>query len=75
VPPRQCDAMIGLVSNGASLSDVQRVIGQWLMDPTPRLRKKVNCWAMAARATQVEAFVLARIRRFCMHHIVMRLPE
>ena len=75
IAPRRCDAMIGLASKGASLSDVERVIAEWLMDPTPRLRSEANRWAIAARANQLVPFLLARIRRFCMHKIAMPFPR
>jgi hypothetical protein len=73
-PPRHADAMNRLVSVGANGADVDAVLTDWLVHPTPAIRASLRRWATAALAEHAEAYLLSHIALFCMQAITPSLP-
>ena len=73
-PPRHADAMSRLVSVGAGTADVDAVLTDWLVSPTPQIQALLRCWATAAVAEQPESFLLSHLALYCMQAITPSRP-
>ena len=72
--PRHADAMSRFVSVGAGSAEVDAVLAEWLVAPTPPIRVLLRNWATAAVAEHAESYLLSHIALFCMQAITPRLP-
>ena len=65
-PARGGGTLGRLVSNATGVWAVERVLDEWVTQPTPKAQAEATRWASAATSDTVEPFILARMQRYCM---------
>ena len=65
-PARGGGTLGRLVSNATGVWAVERVLDEWVTQPTPKTQAEATRWASAATSDTVEPFILARMQRYCM---------